>query len=146
MLLDQRSLFENHCPMDVLTSWSTRHSLRTGQHLAPVCLSLSPPGPWRVPSPTIPEAGRILPASALLFLTFSERTDLCEEGSATPHLGSGKGLGDPQCSGSRGPQGAWALVSGAHGAGVRGKSLVTGRAVIVPLTPRWSPKSVPFRT
>lgn len=51
MLLDQRSLFENHCSTDVLTSWSTRHSLRTGRHSPPVYLSLSPPGAWRVRSP-----------------------------------------------------------------------------------------------
>lgn len=113
---------------------------------ATVCLSSPPLGPWRVSSPPIPEAGRILPASALLFLTFSERTDLCEEGLATPHLGSGKGLGDPQCSGSHGLQGARALASGARKAGVRDKNLVTGRAVIVPLTSRRSSKSVPFRT
>ena len=31
----------------------------------------------------------------LLFLTFSERTDLCEEGLATPHVGGGKGLANP---------------------------------------------------
>ena len=32
----------------------------------------------------------------LLFLTFSERTDLCEEELATPHVGGGKRLADPQ--------------------------------------------------
>ena len=44
--------------------------------------------------------------ATLLFLTFSERTDVCEEGLATPHVGGGKGLADPQfLDGSQGPQG-----------------------------------------
>ena len=128
--------------------------------LASVCVSLSALGPWRGPLPfmqlwlNLPFLAGFYTCSFLLFSSFLETIDHSEEELATCHLGRGTGLGRslhllllvPQCpGGSHGAQGVWTLVFGLHWAGVRGKSLVTSRAVSIPLTFCWSPKSTPFR-